>query len=504
MPSLVTTGDADSPIRIVVTPSQSSFFAGELFSVKITFTNTRSPETASAKPSSQTHKRGSHSISSAPLARPPTSPGTPRSVAVPSSSTKQKGRIYDVPRRKNLIGRPQQASISSSAVGEVPDLIEGRRKRQLAPKSLSVSISPYDAQDSFAVSSTPYSNKSLSDARKGEFLAPMQSTSSLRTLSSFAGILQHASSPLARTDTLNLSSKHPHARKQSLLDGQISLDHISPTTSIPPAPYSPNSSTSSFTIALDPIAEGAQSPYLSTPALGSPTVDTVFLPTQQRTVAHGTLPGYPNRRRPTSLGLGQPPKSPLSYPRTTTEIILYSYAQLSGSLVLSQIPEVPPSIEQLETLNSIRSALLSRAVLGGGSMDISSTLNSPKPATPRSPRPGHSHNRASSLSAGLLSMLSPISLASPVTSPVPNSSTSPKRRSASGYLPSGSPMSAKFLSNTSSPSVFGLGFGNDVGDNIDPEEPLPTFETQPSMLVVDLSLAPGESRSCAFLYSFNS
>src|SRR6266498_762820 len=95
--------DADSPIRIVVTPTQSSYFAGELFSVKVTFTNTRSPEAASSKPSS--HKRGSHSISSAPLAKPPTSPGPPRASAL-ASAVKQKG-VGDAPRRKHFIGKPQ-------------------------------------------------------------------------------------------------------------------------------------------------------------------------------------------------------------------------------------------------------------------------------------------------------------------------------------------------------------------------------------------------------------
>lgn len=34
-------------------------------------------------------------------------------------------------------------------------------------------------------------------------------------------------------------------------------------------------------------------------------------------------------------------------------------------------------------------------------------------------------------------------------------------------------------------------------EEIDPELPLPMLEMQPSMLAVDLSLAPGESRSCA-------
>lgn len=51
---------------------------------------------------------------------------------------------------------------------------------------------------------------------------------------------------------------------------------------------------------------------------------------------------------------------------------------------------------------------------------------------------------------------------------------------------------------TISPGVSGsgIGVGGDEGE-VDPEAPLPTFEIQPTMLAVDLGLAPGESRSCA-------
>jgi hypothetical protein len=50
----------------------------------------------------------------------------------------------------------------------------------------------------------------------------------------------------------------------------------------------------------------------------------------------------------------------------------------------------------------------------------------------------------------------------------------------------------------------GLGLGistnttnnNSIDEVVDPEAALPTFETQPSMLAVDLILAPGESKTC--------
>lgn len=168
--------DTDSPIRVVVTPSQSSYFAGEPFSVTITFTNTHSPEAGpSSRPtphSSHGHKRGAHSISSAPLARPPTSPGTPRSAAVAPPTPRSKHLADDLPRRKGLIGKSKPPPASHQPTPSLPqnsenlpDLIEQRRKRQLAPKSLSVSISPYELEDTLAdgvtASAAPYSQRSF-------------------------------------------------------------------------------------------------------------------------------------------------------------------------------------------------------------------------------------------------------------------------------------------------------------------------------------------------------
>lgn len=159
MPGL-TAGDSDSPVRVVVTPSQSSYFAGEPFSVTITFTNTRSPEVGPSKPSAYTHKRGAHSISSAPLARPPTSPGTPRS-AVTQSPSKTHG-LTDIPRRKGLIGKNK---LPSQTGGQLPDLIEQRRRRQLAPKALSVSVSSHELENEIGegviASSAPYTQRSF-------------------------------------------------------------------------------------------------------------------------------------------------------------------------------------------------------------------------------------------------------------------------------------------------------------------------------------------------------
>ncbi|KAF9527145.1 Rgp1-domain-containing protein [Crepidotus variabilis] len=524
MPGL-SIGDHDSPIRIVVTPSQSSYFAGEPFSVEVSFTNTRSPEAGPSKPPHSHHKRGAHSVSSAPLARPPTSPGTPRTLATPSSSSRPRNGTEETPRRKYFIGKSTQPKVTSASQHEhIPELLEQRRKRQLAPtKSLSVSVSQHDLHDALGVvSSAPHSQNS--------FVLPSPTA-------------PHIPSPLARSHALQLASDHPHARKDSILDGQFSLDFLSPTTSNPPVvPYTPSSSTSSFSLALDPIAEGVRSPYPSTPALGSPTIESTTLPPPHIYPHHqshsqlqpppspitgpatNAVYGYPVRPqgyRPAPIGLGHPSTSttgpntanpPRVLPRLATEIILYSYAQLSGTLILTPTTltsSTPASFDPAQTLAHIRGSLLNRSVLGGGSMDISSTLNSPVPASPRTPRHPmqRQHSRSASLSAGLLSMLSPTSLVSSISSPSPLSAASSTFPTSASLAP---PSSAKLgwrsnsgsgslQSSTPTPTtgIFGLGFGSTLSD-IDPEEPLPTFEVQPSMLAVDLSLAPGETRSYTY------
>src|SRR5271155_5037225 len=241
-------------------------------------------------------------------------------------------------------------------------------------------------------------------------------------------------SPLARTDSLPLASTHPHARKPSVLDGQFSLDMLCSTTSVPPTPYSPNSSTSSFSLALDPIAETIISPYSSTPAIGSPTIENLSFrphtppfntisPATNNSVYAYPPPRNPNHR-PTHLGLGQPPSSPGRYthhiPRTASattfpqhqlqsnELILHTYAQLTGTVTITPVSGASPTREQMYTLNTVRSALLKRSVRGGGSMDITSTMHSPSSPMPSKHR---THSKASSFSpAGFLSILSPSSL----------------------------------------------------------------------------------------------
>jgi RAB6A-GEF complex partner protein 2 len=143
----------EATIRVTVTPSQSSYFAGEPFSVLITFTNTRSPDLGPSKPSSRSHKRGAHSVSLAPIARPPTSPGPPRTPtsALPVVSNTR----FSEPRpaRKGFIGKQHEPPQPNGSAA-LPDLIEQRRRKLLA-KSQSVSISPTDLEEALGEAAFP-------------------------------------------------------------------------------------------------------------------------------------------------------------------------------------------------------------------------------------------------------------------------------------------------------------------------------------------------------------
>jgi RAB6A-GEF complex partner protein 2 len=171
-----------SGIQVSVTPSQSAFFAGEVFSVTITFTNVRRAASARPQPRSasavQTHRRGAHSVSSAPLARPPTSPGSPHSASVFKSAFPA-GEETPQRRRKGLVGQAELQNPRISAVAS-EETFSARRKRS-SPKSLSVSITPNELVERLIgrpIGSTPASPEveeaSSADLfSSGAFLQPL-------------------------------------------------------------------------------------------------------------------------------------------------------------------------------------------------------------------------------------------------------------------------------------------------------------------------------------------
>ncbi|KAF6742880.1 Rgp1-domain-containing protein [Ephemerocybe angulata] len=481
MPNLVTS-DPDAGIRVAITPSQSAYFAGEPFSVTITFTNTRSLEPGPSRTPIYGHKRGAHSISSAPLSRPPTSPGTPRTLAAPAV-TRSKSNT-DAPIRRGLVGKD-------------PSLA----KRKLQGKSLSVSIAPPDveAQLSQTPSAGPYQRSFQDSATCTSPLVP---------------------STIPRTDTLPLSQNHPHARKHSIVDP---AHYASDAHSAYPPSMTPTSSTSSFSLPLDPIAEAsmnARPSYPSTPILGSPSIEPASPsrfniygyppPSSSATSSTSSLSKSSQPRHP-QIGIGYPPSNPrhLQAPRSAfppqinNELILYSYAQLTGSVVITPVAGANLTPEQVHNLKHVRSSLLKRNVVGGGSMDINSSMLNRTPSGGEflgSPATGH--GRSSSLTGTLLSMLSPSLVET--FAPTPASLVSPSP-SSGGQGHNTRWRSSSTASNAKSTSATGLGAaGGSVGDavnNLDAEVPLPTFEVQPAMLAVDLNLAPGESRS--YTYTVN-
>ncbi|KAI3602341.1 retrograde golgi transport protein rgp1-like protein [Moniliophthora roreri] len=484
----------DSPIRVQVTPSQTAYFAGEPFSVVITFTNTRSASAQPpAGPSRAGHKRNAHSISSAPIALPPTSPaGQPRTPTTAVNAygggsgqgtqggKGKEGRAKIA--RRGLIGK----DLDPKGKEELPDLIEQRRKRLLA-KSLSLTISPGDLEAEIGA-------------------GVLRSAGHDRN--KFTSEEQSPSSPLSRSESLSLASNHPHARKRSVLDGSVPLftttttpstpaksplsvsvsapavassmlgssgvssepttaksnsnplpQSSSASSSVPPSPSTPtattSASTSTFSLALDPIEERSPSPY-------SPSPSSPFPPSQPSQYAtypysypyqYPSAPGTPNmsmaampppsisiqspspqkqengrhdRLLGPDIGLGRPPdrdkkgkpeplfsasnssssiakgkgkeKEPL---KPNSEVILYSYVQLKGSVVITPLPAPPvPPYSNSQSLQPhphqspqppppplpppttalalLRTTLLRGSVsaIGGGSMEIGSSLSS--------------------------------------------------------------------------------------------------------------------------------
>lgn len=246
----------------------------------------------------------------------------------------------------------------------------------------------------------------------------------------------------------------------------------------PPPPALASSSTSTFSLALDPIAESPATPYSGSPCPRSPPLNggSRHTPPLKRESQMYPRSAQPSGKTPhLNLGHGPPPAPgprPAALPRpSTTELILYSYAQLLGTVSITPLAGASMSQEHEKTLNGLRMRLLKRPIVGGGSMDITSRQ--------RVPERKRTHSRASSLTSGLLSLLSPSS-ASVSSSPIASSSAPPWKMGSSRTLAGAS-------------SVLANG---DSQEDVDPEMPLPTFEVPPSMLAVDLSLAPGESRTC--------
>ena len=223
---------------------------------------------------------------------------------------------------------------------------------------------------------------------------------------------------------------------------------------------------------------------------------------------------YLGRGPPPSVRDSQLPPMPKTASAATTtsnasnqlpndkETILYSYVQFIGSLVITPVAGTT-NPQQENALNSLRSSLLKRSIVGGGSMDIAAMLDPSKRRMTPVTR-SRTHSRTSSFSSGIFSLLSApssllgsLSAAPAMTSSVSQQWSPSHRSSASFSLPAS--RSAPTLSTSSMTATFngGLGLQRSPSEELyDPEAPLPTYQVQPTLLAVDVSLGPGESRSC--------
>jgi len=280
---------------------------------------------------------------------------------------------------------------------------------------------------------------------------------------------------IPRTDALPLSQNHPHARKKSVVsDPAFAQD-------FPPSPaYSssatPASSTTSFSLGLDPIAEASLnvlSSYPTTPILAQPSIEPAtpsIFPIPSGHPVYGYVPSSASSsvsslsrpQRHSNLGIGypsssgnlnsRPPRSAfsVSFPHVpnNSELILYSYAQLAGFVNVVPVPGVKITPEQAHNFKRLRDTLTKKNVVGGGSMDINPSLLSRTSSSGRqsplvgpdsaaSSRSSMDHGRTNSLTGSLLSMLSPSNLlGSAASSPVP--STSPSSPAVQGRWTSSS------------------------------------------------------------------
>lgn len=301
----------------------------------------------------------------------------------------------------------------------------------------------------------------------------------------------------------SLPTNHPHARKPSLSDGQFQIQAV---PSVPPLSTT-SLSTPSFSLALDPITEGLASPNspatsdMLTPGGTFPHLQSY--PSGTNTIPNGLLddPSRPNAqwRKPLQLGRlanarNQQTDSTQSgnFALPNTELILYSYAQLLGTVKLVPQTNTHSTMEQSTTFAALRRELQGTRAVGGGSMNIVTksphALNHSGRISSRPP-----HARSVSLSSGLLSLLS-------TTSVAPSSPAPPQSRGSSRHNRAPSVFSGLFSSSTEASDLDSA----DVLPSVAEEEagmsdsPLPTFDVPPTMLGVDLCLQPGRSRTCEF------
>lgn len=342
------------------------------------------------------------------------------------------------------------------------------------------------------------------------------------------------SSPLARS-AFPISAHHPHARKSSVAlspytpgspQAGITSPNSSPGESMPASPVPPSPA---FNHPTGMDSEPGTPTYAAAP---TPTL----MPAPPRrtssslTATTATLTSSPMLQPPPPRSPSPLPPSPSASPVANgpsatapgTEIILYAYAQLSGTLIL------PTLFSYGAPLAHLRRTLRAAQAVGGGRMDLAFSLSmaggpmppgSPISTMHSAPARTRGHARGGSIFSSILGSAPDEPVQRPGTGRMRSASTISFSKSASSMDMYGSPPA------TAVPSGIGLGLGlgsggngmgmstpnlgvyptpasgvagrvGPVGGGGEDGAPLPVLDVQPSMLAVDLALGPGESRTC--------
>ncbi|QRV76963.1 Rgp1 domain protein [Ceratobasidium sp. AG-Ba] len=490
--------DDEGDVRVRVDPSASHYHAGEIAVFTISFTNTRpapapqTPRPALSRTSSaegqigvygrnRGHRRAISSVSEARMARPPTSPGlrrpappmthkyTPSSLSSSSSSPPPKAP------RQGLIGMSKKLNGES--------------------RSLSVAITSHEA------------------FRELDGIVALNGSGTPTT-----PVGSHPPLPKRSRTLTGIPQSHPHARKDSAaLDG--AFPSVSSLHKLPATP-----STSTFAMSLAPITESGSSDLVAPSPLGpgrgrhngfgpARRASTPSLSVQAPTppsASPSPLPNfYPDSEAPS-------PVTPLN---DNSALILLAHAQLTGTLSLD-----PPSAALAVSWRAAEIGT-GRRVVGGGRMGIgvSHPRTRPRAASGVGGWFGLSAGSSTDLSGtgvraalglgGLASAgSSTASLASappdsPATRPINGRRGHQRATSMASFIPGMASISALLSGDDTSsdghsrdgaisPTANGSTAVEGMGPSATVEEGVfPVLETQPSVLAVDLSLQPGETRS---------
>ncbi|OXG38828.1 hypothetical protein C360_01255 [Cryptococcus neoformans Bt15] len=387
----------DPHLELTVTPAKSAFYAGEAFSVTITFRNTRTPHT---------------DVSKAPLSTNSTSSLASAACQTrhfPSTDPRHAPSIPRLPRRLNQIGpdlpetplvsdrRHESAELgpsrASSSVVSTPRFATenldypyspganpANRAHgwQKSPSPQSEGPMSYRSPDGWGNQESEGAKKSNGHTRRTRSLALGKGTMSPQELVWALGGGKGTPSTLPTRRPqggIQIPAKHPHSRKISVANtsalepsGEISRD--SPEASSPPMisiPERPSSTVKNGSASL---------PHSQRPADGAETIAPYETCSSPRIKpAHSRAPSYQNAYGAAYMGINNddlptPPshlpvhEHALTEPKGTTTV-LWAYTRLVGHFHPS-IAYIPP-----DPLLPLRTALLHQPV-GSGSLSTPS------------------------------------------------------------------------------------------------------------------------------------